>query len=455
MKKIYSFLTLLISVFAFTGCVSDVDDAFDKSAAQRAEEAIANTKSVLESAPNGWRMEYYGNTTYGGYNVMVKFEGDSVTVASEKVGSTHKAGFDSNGNLITCKTHFKVEQSMGVVVSFDEYNSVFHYFSDPNNSDYGEAGSGFTGDFEFRVMSISNDKMVLSGKKHGAKILMYRMAEDESWSDYLKKVAETETYMTSRTYGLQVGDSEEALYTQSVYRRLNFYTTDEEGTSQIVSAPYIVTPEGYELYDTVTVAGVKLTGFVKGDTQDYFQAKGLDNVKLYTEVPSLFDTFKRGLWYLTYDDMGTFGQNKWEGFFDGLGKADNGKKRARLYYAAVGYVSDKFPAAFLCSTATESQVIIAMTFNAVSDGNGGYYGNQINFKVTPGTSNKPGQTYYKKYGGKDAVAPFDGHTFTITADDVRHPSYLILTDVNDPTNVIKVWSTGKSYPFGDRDKEEK
>ena len=81
-------------------------------------------------------------------------------------------------------------------------------------------------------------------------------------------------------------------------------------------------------------------------------------------------------------------------------------------------------------------------------------------KSNVGKSNNPGKKYYKndKYGGMSAVDPFCGgfgHTFQITTDNVRHPSYLILTDLNDPTNVIKVWAQSKGYPFGDRDKEEK
>lgn len=460
MKKIFNLLAFLLGVFAFSSCVTDVDDVFDDSAANRAQKAMSDVKQLLESSPNGWRLEYYGATTYGGYNVFMKFEGDSVTVASEKVGDGQNAGVDENGNAITCKSHYKLEQSMGIVISLDEYNDIFHYFSKPQNDDYGQDGTGFNGDFEFRVVSSSADKIELRGKKHNARIMMYPMSSDVTWGEYMNQVKETEAYMTSRTYSLQFGDdAENALYTQASYRCLNIYSTDEEGNSDIISAPYVVTPEGYVFYDEVNVKGNTFTGFAKGDTQDYFVAKGADNVKLYTEVPTLFDTFKRGLWYLTYDDMGTYGQTKWETLFEKLGKADNDKKRARLYYAAIGYVSEKFSSSFLMGTSVESQVIIGLTFNAVSDGNGGYYTDRVEIKSNVGASNSPGKKYYNKdkYGGMSAVDPFCGgwgHTFQISTDNVRHPSYLIFTDVSDPNNVIKMWATSKGYPFGDRDKED-
>ena len=100
MKKILSLLAFIMGVFAFSSCVSDVDDVFSDSAANRAQKALTETKTLLESAPNGWRVEYYGDVTYGGYNVFMKFEGDSVTVASEKVGKGQAAGYDENGNEI-------------------------------------------------------------------------------------------------------------------------------------------------------------------------------------------------------------------------------------------------------------------------------------------------------------------------------------------------------------------
>lgn len=464
MKKIFNIFTLLLSVFAFSACVSEVDDVFKDSAAKRADKAIADAKTILESAPNGWRMEYYGDTSYGGYNVFMKFEGDSVTVASEQVGSTQPAGFDKNGNLRTYKSHFKIEQSMGVVLSLDEYNDIFHWFADPRNSDFGSDGDGFYGDFEFRIKSISADKIELTGKKHGNRIMMYPMNADTSWGDYIKQVQETEEFMASRTYSLQVGDDAEgALYAQSTYRRLRFWTTNEEGQDVVVDAPYIVTPEGYVLYDTVSVANVTLSGFKKGDTEGYFVEKGQDNVRLYTEVPTLYDTFCRGLWYLTYDDMGTYGQAQWETFFDGLGKADSGNKRARLYSATIGYVSSTYKSAFMIATSKDNQVVVGFSFNSVpipNDPNGAYYDNRIRIKTVPGTQagNKIGQTYYRSYGLRAAMDPFgggnEGHTFELTTDNVRHPSYIILTDVNDSTNVIKVWPTYKQFPFGDRDKDD-
>lgn len=454
---------MLFGVFAMTACVTEVDDVFEDSASTRIDKAITDTKSILETPANGWRMEYYGNTEYGGYNVFMKFKGDSVTVASEKLGSSHKAGVDANNNAITAKSHFKVEQSMGVVISFDEYNDIFHYFSDPRNADgFGTDGEGFEGDFEFRVMSISTDKIVLKGKKHDAKIVMYPMDENTSWGEYMNKVAATEEFMLSRSYTLSLGEGKE-VPAQSVYRRLRFTVVGEDNVRSFVYAPFVVTPEGYVFYDTVDVQGVDLTGFDKGDTEDYFCASGNADVKLYTEVPTLYQTFINGLWYLTYEDMGEYGKNQWNTLLDKLSKAENGK-RARLYYAAIGDIGNsKNQWGFTMNAGTLGQQIGGITYSTVTGEDGKTVLDDA-VKLTrnslPDASNSIVTKNYNsnKYGVKSAMDPFCGgfgHTFKLTTDNVRHPSYIIMTDQNDPTNVIKLWAESKSFPFGDLDNDKK
>ena len=453
---------MLFGLFAMTACVTEVDDVFDQNASQRIDTAIKDARQILETPKNGWRMEYYGDTQYGGYNVLMKFEGDSVIVASEKVGKSQNAGLDANGNVITAKSHYKIEQSMGVVVSFDEYNDIFHYFSDPRNDDYGSKGTGFEGDFEFRVMSISSDKIELKGKKHDTKIIMYPMDENTSWSDYLNQVQATSDFMLSRSYKLTFDGQETEIPAVSTYRRLRFTVTDAEGKRSYTYAPFIVTPKGYVFYNTVKINDVDLNGFDKGDTEDYFYAEGNNTVKLYTEVPTLYTTFTTGLWYLMYEDMGEYGKTQWNTLLAKLANAEN-NKRARLYYAVIGDIgTEKNYWGFQMSAGSLGEQIGGMTFSPVTGADGKAIDNRINIKWNSKkeASNNLGYKYYQnnKYGIKSAMDPFCGgfgHTFDLSSDNVRHPSYIILTDVDNPQNVIKVWSESKSFPFGDLDNDSK
>ena len=151
MKKFNIFLVLTLLLSA---CTYRIDDVFDQSSAIRVREEIARTGEILAGAQNGWVMEYYAATKYGGYNILCKFnEDNTVAVQSEIFGE----------KVVT--SHYKVDQSQGVVLSFDEYNEIFHYFSTPANPDgIGTNGEGMLGDFEFRVLSVSAEEILLEGK---------------------------------------------------------------------------------------------------------------------------------------------------------------------------------------------------------------------------------------------------------------------------------------------------
>ena len=65
MKKIIYGFIALAALMAFQSCQKDDDEIFEKSAAQRIQEAVDADKALLESASNGWEMRYY---TGEGYN---------------------------------------------------------------------------------------------------------------------------------------------------------------------------------------------------------------------------------------------------------------------------------------------------------------------------------------------------------------------------------------------------
>ena len=117
MKKLVSNIWLITAlVLGFVACTSEVDDVYDKPVSERVSDVIKNDMAILTSAQNGWVMYMYGDLVYGGYNVLCKFNDDhTVTVASEIAASDA---------MVT--SHFKLIQSAGVVLSFDEYNEIFN-----------------------------------------------------------------------------------------------------------------------------------------------------------------------------------------------------------------------------------------------------------------------------------------------------------------------------------------
>lgn len=458
MKKINSIFSLLLVVMAFVACTPEVEDKFDKSASQRAADAIAQAKQVLEAAPNGWRMEYYGSSTYGGYNVFVKFKGDQAEVGSEKVGASHQAGVGEDGKIITETSHIKYEQSQGIIVSFDDFNNIMHYFSTPDNPDYGEKGTGMDGDFEFRIISATPEKVTLRGKKHNSRIDMYPMPADQSWADYVQKVKETEEFMASRTYFLRVDPTKHTLKTDTAntevtvflsYRRLVFEYTDSVGESQQIVVPYVVTPEGFTFYSDYEVAGVTLNGLLKGDTMERFYAANDAAIWLETEVPPLWESLRDGMWFFYWDGLPAAAQDNWRLFYDKLKTAGPNKSKNTLYWAFIGTYQSRLAFHFQAGGDYGYQ---GLTFTPVGD-----TGDQV--KITRNTTavNTNGRTYYSRYNLDKAMKCIVGDrgiTFQLETDNPRRPSYMRLIDTSDPTNVVTLSAAEVDLPLQILDEEE-
>lgn len=451
MKKLHSIITLLAGVLTFTACTSEVDDIFSSSSTDRIKAEMTKTKEVLESAPNGWVMEYYGSLTYGGYNVLMKFDGDNVTVGSEKVGSHHNAGIGTDGKVVTATSHYKFENSQGLVLSFDDYNEIFHYFSDPSNADYGQNGDGMEGDLEFRVISVTPEKIELVGKKHNTRIYMYPVPAEKTWEDYITEISETESFMTSRSYEFVVEGSEREINVTTSYRRLVFEYKDDIGDKKTVVAPYIVTKDGYKMYKTYDVDGTEVSGVVKGETEEFFFLEGNDKARLYTYVPTLSEMFQTNMWFVNYPDLGEFAKPYWDEMREKLKTAGMNGTKNRLIWALFGTYGDKL--AFHMQAGSD-YCYYGIRVTSLNE-----EGSEIKIAINTTVNNKPGRDYFKSYGMNRAMVPFSGQgsrgrEFTLTTDNKRHPSYIILTDKNEPTNVIKLWANEVDYPYGDLDADK-
>lgn len=452
MKKFYSIMTLLAAIFTLTACTPEVDEIFKGDGSDRVETTSTDYKEILMAAKNGWRIEYYGASTYGGYNVLVKFDKNYATVASEKVGSNHKAGFGPDGKLITSTSHYKIENSQGLVLSFDDYNEILHYFSDPANADYGQDGEGMEGDFEFRIVSATPEKVEMTGKKHLAKIVMYPLPEDQTWEDYIKAIQATEEFMTSRSYQFVVEGSEREISVTTSYRRLVFSYTDDKGDGQQVVAPFIVTEGGYKMYKPVDVDGTEVPGILKGETEEFFFVDGNENARLYTYVPTLKETFETGMWFITYEDLSPFARPYWDEMREKLKTAGINNTKNRLIWAFLGTYQNRL--AFHMQAGGD-YCYQGIRVTQLDDN-----GDEIKIAWNSSLQNAAGRTYYLKYGLNRALIPLvgqgtRGRNFTLTTDNKRHPSYIILTDKDEPTNVIKLWAEQKNYPYGDLDADEK
>lgn len=423
MKKIYNLLFLLTALMTYSSCTSEVDDVFGKSSSERIEETMSNTNAILTANTKGWIMKYYANTMYGGYNVYCKFNQDkTVTVASEIYGDGKEYS-----------SHYKFEQSQGAILSFDEYNPIFHFFSEPANSaGVGDAGKGMLGDFEFRIQSASNDSIVMLGKKHNSKIVMIPMAEN-SWSDYYNKIVDIENNMNAQKYALNIDG-----VTLKCTRSFNELVFTDPETDADIEMPIIVTPTGYELYKPIEYKGKTIAGFTY--SEDGLWKCTSDN-SVVLAIPPLADTFVDSAWYVAMSKMSKIGTP----YFN---------------YANAGATSiSQQIYAIIFGKYTLNEPVFGLTFYSYDGAKawGGAYG--FNYKIESedeitleyNNKNYVNGDYYKSYNYHYMAIPFgftdEARTFKLTADDKKNPSYIIMTDESDENNVIKLLASPVYFPF--------
>ena len=79
------FIALLIGVSILPSCLKEEDDIFNKSGAERLNDAQKYYEEILTSASNGWLLEYIAGDTdatrRGAFNYLLKFEDGEVTAA--------------------------------------------------------------------------------------------------------------------------------------------------------------------------------------------------------------------------------------------------------------------------------------------------------------------------------------------------------------------------------------
>ena len=433
MKRIYNILFTLIAILSFTSCSNDIDEVFDKPSAERVNDAIAEYKTVLTSAENGWLMKYYpkANTKYGGYNLLLKFGTDgNVTAMSDALGADTKA-----------TSHYKLEQSASVVLSFDEYNKVIHFFSDPANpAGVGDNGKGMEGDLEFRVLTATADSVVMLGKKRGTKIVMTPMAKDADWAETINQIDDLEQEMQFPKYTCEVNDVK--YVATSSYRTITFTSSNaEEGST---TEPYIVTDKGIEFYEPITLNGVTIKGFnyVGGDNYEFDATSG--SAKMYGIIPPLTSQLQNGNWFFSVKNMGTYGQAYWNKCYEICqGEEVGGEEMSYAFFGTSSFSSSNGKYGFVFVSANKYAGCLNCTATPVDD-------THITLKFAlSGDSN--GIFYYNSGGYKYIIAALTagskGKTYSIEGNDLKSPTVLKLVDVDNPDNYYILSKNTVLYPY--------
>ena len=281
----------LIAAFAviLASCTPDTEDVFGESAANRVALSQNSYSALLESQQQGWALDYYpSDGTLGGVAYAARFHGGLVTMSCEQTVS----------NPVTAKTYpvgteatsyYQVTGETGVLLTFDTYNPLFHYWSQPSAG----RAKGYQSDYEFTFLAASADSVVLRGKKHGNLLRMYPLAEAPA--AYVRRVQQTHAVLGSiiRKRALVNGVS------KSITMAYNQFSYTEQAKGDTV--PYIHTADGVRFYRTVTLGGVNISRLTYDSSANALRSP---DGRVVLPAPTVAESFAGGQtqWYFGYSE---------------------------------------------------------------------------------------------------------------------------------------------------------
>ena len=274
MKKLFS-ISLFFSLTAmmFTGCVSEEDDLFSSSAAER----LMESKKAYTQRLGGttWVMEYYPLNTDeapkgSGYLILNQFKKDGSVVQAMQNEL-------SDGKYLTDTSLWEVISDQGTVLSFNTYNKCLHTFSDPGIY---QTGQGYEGDYEFVILNIDEGAKygMLKGKKRATYNRLTRLPDDTNFEEYLKDVQDFQNTVFSSSAPndclLRVGDTT-MVVTNASSGIASMYPLGGDPISQTTDHAFLITKNDGKYYfrfrEALAFGDLKVQELKYNEEKDLFE----------------------------------------------------------------------------------------------------------------------------------------------------------------------------------------
>jgi hypothetical protein len=149
MKKCVNYLFLFV-IIVLTSCKDDDVNIFDKTADERAAEAIAALKADLIAPANGWKVRYRPVEGSGSFFVYMKFGDDNKVTIDTDLGA-------NNGEFHQKTIGYRIDSSLGLELIMENY-SFFTYLFELDQATFGA-------EYEFNyVNKTPQGELVFSSK---------------------------------------------------------------------------------------------------------------------------------------------------------------------------------------------------------------------------------------------------------------------------------------------------
>lgn len=414
--KGFLFFALLLSTLFLQSCLKDQEDIFDKSSSLRMQEVLDKTKDALTSNENGWSLDYYPDRdlSYGGIAYAIQFKGTEATVYSQE---------SDKGET----SLYKLTNDDGPILSFDSYNSLMHAYATPSSGEY-EAKDG---DFEFIIMDVQSDLITLKGKRSGNMMYMHRLSKPAK--DYIADIQSIEERMASGKYAFVVnGDS------ILVKRNLNIFTFTDPKTGESTKMPFITTTTGFEFKDSVNIMGKTVTGFTYSENGIW--ANPADKSVALVALPQpLSEMLVTKNWFFKASAMSEtalkyFNQGKEGSAAEGetINYMILGPNDILGYSGAFGFsfISGGYKGSLTIDADVITDDIVTLYYTGKGEGYGLWYFNNAKYSYIIA-----------------ALCGAKGATYTLTADDLKNPTWIKMEQMEKPEISFTVYKDIISSPF--------
>lgn len=441
MKKFLniSLLSLVVlSSLTLGSCKNEIDEIFDEDAVARLDKAKAEYTDILTSNGGKWQIEYYANANEPGYVYLMTFRTDgSVTISGKNEWIGYVEGESLKIPTYGSQTSlWEVITDNGPVLSFNSFNKYFHLFADPEDipsldeEATDETGYGHEGDYEFDLMSYSNDTLYISGKKYGIDMIMTRVdanVDDHVYMDEVVAMADSFFNAKIPQVYINLPNDTRWIVKNGASSILKMFREGADEISTAETHNVIITHDGLSFMNPITLDGYTIKNFIRqadgsllcrDDNTTTITADVLNNVYMTKTFSWKGDTVQCGgefasLFNSLKNELNDYGKRKLSSVTMSY---DNSLSR---YYISFGCLYQKrtFYANYY------------FTAEAVGD-------NQIKFNYS-GELNDAAVVYGEKCPSMESIVQLlSSRTFTLTTSSLLAPVDMKMTDSGNSATYV-------------------
>jgi hypothetical protein len=242
MMKKTSYNILYILVILLVSCKDDDINLFEKTADERAADAIATLKADLIAPANGWRIKYRPVDDAGSYYVLMSFNEDNkVTIKTDLSAE--------DGKYFEETISYRIDNSMGIELILENY-SFFSFLFEQEQASFGA-------EYEFDFVNKTPDNLLVFSSKTDVSnptiIVFEQAAENEAailgqnLSMNLSSLETSQNFFASSTaMKIAYAEKDIAIYfSLDIYRRIadfNFISSknDLQGQALALTTGYVL-----------------------------------------------------------------------------------------------------------------------------------------------------------------------------------------------------------------------